>query len=240
LRCVVKPGRTAFKVTPKEGIDLGGLGAIRQLRAVTVVAILLSTGLVLRVLDETTVNLLPDLPGIAVLVVPVIALFELRRVLRTLALVARRRQFRTEYRMALDAPVALSVSGNPVPVIGQSRDISPSGLRLALPHGLDPGRTATATLTIPTVSGTAQPIRLELQVQSCRSEGASWTVGTQITDADPQHRRLLIEYCYVVSTGMRLRGEEPLPLPAPAELGVFSTRTPVDIRPAETGFANSG
>jgi len=101
LRCVVRPGRTTFRVTPKEGVDFGGLQALRQLRAVLIIAALLSGGLALRVLQDAGVHLLvlPGLRGIALWVVPLVGAFELRRVLRTLAILARRHQQRIEYRM---------------------------------------------------------------------------------------------------------------------------------------------
>ena len=63
LRCVVRPGRATFKVTPKEGVDLGGLAAIRQLSWVVAITALLAIGLVVRVLDEAGVPLVPNLPS---------------------------------------------------------------------------------------------------------------------------------------------------------------------------------
>ena len=44
LRCRSSPGHTAFKVTPKQGDDGGGLGAARKLRLVLLAAVVLAGG----------------------------------------------------------------------------------------------------------------------------------------------------------------------------------------------------
>jgi cellulose synthase (UDP-forming) len=217
LRCVVKPGRTVFRVTPKKSVDLGGAGAIRQLPFITAIALLLGVGLVLRVLDESGVNVLPDLHGIAIWVVPAVGLIELRRVLRTLALVTRRRQLRTEYRMPLDAPaVATAAGADGTVLVGRARDISPSGLGLELPAPLERGTAVHATVELPTLSGDPAPVTLELQIQSCRPVGDGWVVGTCVTGCEEAAARRVVEYCYVVCQERRLRGERPLALPRPA------------------------
>ena len=157
LRCVVKPGRTTFKVTPKEGVDLGGIDAVRQLPWIVAIAFVLAFGLIVRILDEAGVPLVPNLPGIAFWIVPVLGLFELRRVVRTLALVSRRRQRRVEYRMPLDAPV-VTTDRDGASAMGWTRDLCPSGLGLELPAALEPGTLVTATVPIPTLSGVPESV----------------------------------------------------------------------------------
>jgi cellulose synthase/poly-beta-1,6-N-acetylglucosamine synthase-like glycosyltransferase len=219
LRCVVKPGRTVFRVTPKEGVDLGGAGALRQLPIVMGVAALLGSGLVLRVLDESGVNVLPNLHGMALWVVPVVGAVELRRMLRTLALVSRRRQLRMEYRMPLDAPVIATAAGaEGTALVGRARDISPSGIGLELPAPLERGACASATVELPTLSGGTASVALELQVQSCRPVGDGWAAGTRIVGCDETDARRLVEYCYVVCQERRLRGARPVALPRPATI----------------------
>lgn len=112
LRCVVRPGRASFKVTPKEGIDRGGWAAIRQFRALNAFAVLLALGLILRGAGAVGAGVLPPLRGIAVWVVPLLAAMELRRVVRTLARVARRRQLRGEYRVPLSASAIVRLGGD--------------------------------------------------------------------------------------------------------------------------------
>ena len=83
LRCVVRPGKTAFKVTPKQGADGGGLEAVRKLHLVLFCTVLLAAGTLLRLLDLAGVGPLPDMPGIAAVIVPLLGLIELRRLLKT-------------------------------------------------------------------------------------------------------------------------------------------------------------
>lgn len=216
LRCVVRPGRTTFRVTPKEGVDFGGFGALRQLPAVLAIAALLCGGVLLRVLEDAgVVTFLPGLRGIALWIVPLVGLFELRRVLRTLMLVARRRQRRIEYRMPLDAPVRLT-SESGVQLTGSARDLSPSGFGLQLPAPLQTGARVAVTLRLPGIGGELAPVELDLQVQSCRGQGEAWIVGARITGADAAASRRLVEYCYVVHQAERLRaGGAPVALPRP-------------------------
>jgi cellulose synthase (UDP-forming) len=226
LRCAVRPGRTAFKVTPKEGVDHGGLDALRQLRAVVLIAVLLATGIVVRILEDAGVDLsLPSLHGLALWVVPLVGAFELRRVVRTLAIVARRRQLRIEYRMPLDAPAvaAPSTPGAPL-LIGHARDLSPSGLGLQLPAPVPVGSTATVSLHLPAISGEQVPISLDLTVQSCRPHGDAWAIGSLITGASEEAERRVVEYCYVVCPIDRLRGDgPPVALPTPVALPESTT-----------------
>ncbi|HEY2536094.1 MAG TPA: glycosyltransferase family 2 protein [Solirubrobacteraceae bacterium] len=217
LRCVVRPGRTTFKVTPKEGVDFGGLDALRQLPAVLAIATLLSCGVVLRVLQDAGVPLfLPSLRGIALWIVPLVGVFELRRVLRTLVIVARRRQQRVEYRMPLDAQAIAQAPDAQRPLLGRARDLSPSGVGLELPAPVAIGGALTATISLPGISGGIEPVALDLRVQSCRPQGDLWAIGTRIVDADAIAVRRMVEYCYVVYQAKRLRsGEAPVELPRP-------------------------
>ena len=63
LRCIFRPGRTAFKVTPKQGVDSGGIAAVRKLHLVVLAAVVLAGGTAMRLLDLAGVGPLPDLPG---------------------------------------------------------------------------------------------------------------------------------------------------------------------------------
>jgi cellulose synthase (UDP-forming) len=235
LRCVVRPGRTTFKVTPKEGVDFGGLDSLRQLPAVLLIAALLCGGVVLRVLDEAGVHLfLPSLRGIALWVVPLVGAFELRRVLRTLALIARRRQRRIEYRMPLDAPaIAVPRDAGAQPLIGRARDLSPSGLGLELPAPLALGAGVTATIQLPGIGGETAPVALDLTIQSCRAQGDAWVVGSRITGAGAEESRRVVEYCYVVHQAERLRaGGAPVPLPRPVAVAELPATALLGAQPA--------
>jgi cellulose synthase (UDP-forming) len=93
---------TTFKVTPKEGTSAGGLRALRPLRILNLLTILIITALVLRGIDAfTNLTLLPPLKGVAAIFIPIIALAELRRILRTYLFVVQHRQQRREFRFPI-------------------------------------------------------------------------------------------------------------------------------------------
>lgn len=216
LRCIVWPGRATFRVTPKEGIDVGGLHALRQLSWVIAIATVLCSGLIVRVLDDAGVPLVRNLPGISSWIVPLLALVELRRLLRTLAIVSRRRQRRVEYRMPIDAPVATSTREGE-PLFGWTRDLCPSGIGLELGAPVAPGTLLNATFALPVLAGSPRPIDLALVAQTCRPLplGTSWAIGTRIVGQDEATARRVIEYCYVICQVDRLRSGRQLALPAP-------------------------
>jgi hypothetical protein len=127
LRCALRPGRASFRVTPKEGVDPGGWQSLRQFRAVLVIAVLLSAGIVLRVIQDFGAGLLPSMPGFAAWFVPLLGALELRRVLRTLAVAGRRRQLRTEYRTPLETSAFVEPlqAAEPPLSLGRPRAVEP-------------------------------------------------------------------------------------------------------------------
>jgi cellulose synthase (UDP-forming) len=231
LRCIARPGRTRFKVTPKHGVDLGGWEAITRLHVVCVLTALMAVGLVVRVLDDSGVafGFLPRLHGIALWVIPVITVLELRRLARTLALVGTRRQLRAGYRVPLDAPLAFTISGAAAePMIGHGRDITPGGMSLELPEQVEPGTTGHVLLTLPSFAEDQSRVPLEIEVVSCRPGKDGAVVGARIVEADNTARHRILEYCFVIAPSRRLRGWQEPQLPEtvvqPLELtGTFAS-----------------
>lgn len=214
LRCAVRPGRARFVVTPKAGVDPGGWQALRQLRLVMLIGIVLAAALVLRLVDAVGADVLPDLRGTAAWLVPALGLVELRRVLRTLVLVARRRQLRVEYRVPLDAP-ALVLAPDGVAVAGRAVDLSPSGVGLELSTGLPAGTRATARIGLRDLDGEPVAVVVGLLITGSRPVDGAWVAGGRIVACDPQSARRIVEQCSIVSPRDRLRGPHPVALPAP-------------------------
>ncbi|MFN8163417.1 MAG: glycosyltransferase [Solirubrobacterales bacterium] len=212
LRCIVRPSRTAFKVTPKQGRDGGGLEAVRKLHLVLFCTVLLLTGTVMRLLDLAGIGPLPDLPGIAAIIVPLLGLVELRRLLRTLLAVGRRRQRRLVYRFEGDAEAqCFSPEGHtPARLV----DASASGLGLVAEAPLEIGARPAVLLDLADAGGRSHEVTAQLEVRSCREVDGSFLIGATIADIDPQARLQLMEWCYVVCSHERLRGRRPsLPTP---------------------------
>ncbi len=211
LRCVVRPGRASFRVTPKEGIDRGGWDALRQFRVLLACAALLTTGLLLRVATDAGAGLLPVMHGFAAWFVPLLGMVELRRVARTLTLVARRRQLRGEYRTELTAAAVIvpseeTADGEPS-LLGRMCDITTGGVGFELSRPLPVGTRASLTVQLPCATGEPAPTHLEVAVRSCKAYGQEWRIGAAIVGCDESDRRRVLSYCNVVWPYQRLRGE---------------------------------
>jgi cellulose synthase (UDP-forming) len=206
-RCAVWPAKTAFKVTPKQGTDPGGWQAVAKLRLVLLCAVVLAGGVALRFMDLFGPGPLPDLPGIAAVIVPVLGLIELRRVLRTLVLAGGRRQRRLVYRFEGDAAAHTLVRN--MPVLGRVVDASASGLGLVMESPLRVGTRPLLRLRLGDVTGELHDVPVQVEIRSCRQVGESHLVGVSIVDIAPDARMRLMEWCYVVCSHERLRGHRP-------------------------------
>ncbi|HET7509880.1 MAG TPA: glycosyltransferase [Solirubrobacterales bacterium] len=207
LRCAVRPGKTAFKVTPKQGRDGGGLDAVRKLHLVLFCTALLATGTVMRLLDLAGVGPLPDLPGIAAVVVPLLGLFELRRLLNTIFAVSKRRQRRLVYRFEGDA--AADVYSEDAHVPARLIDASAAGLGLVASAPIEVGSEPAVLLRLTDAAGETHEVAAKVEVRTCRQSGESFLVGATIAEIDPEARLRLMEWCYVVCSHERLRGHRP-------------------------------
>jgi cellulose synthase (UDP-forming) len=226
LRCVLRPGRTAFEVTPKRGGDGGGLAAVRKLHLVVLAGVVLAGGTVLRLLDLAGVGPLPDLPGIAAIVVPLLGLIELRRVLRTLLTVGRRHQRRQVYRFEGDAPAHCFTDGGHV--AGHLVDASAVGVGLVLDAPLETGTRPAVLLELEDAGGESHEVAAQVEVRSCREASGRWLVGATVEEIDPASRMRLMEWCYVVCNHEQLRGHRPAATASGGETIVL----PLDTRPA--------
>jgi cellulose synthase (UDP-forming) len=212
LRCAVRPGRTAFKVTPKQGRDGGGLDAMRKLHLVIFCTVLLATGTLLRLLDLAGVGPLPDMPGIAAVIVPLLGLIELRRLGKTLWTVGRRRQRRLVYRFEGDAEANCFSADSHVPA--RLVDASASGVGLVAAAPLAVGSRPAVLLKLDDAGGKPHEVSVQVEVRTCREVEGRFLIGATIADIDPDARLRLMEWCYVVCSHERLRGHRPTaPLP---------------------------
>ena len=212
LRCIVRPGKTAFKVTPKQGRDGGGLAAVRKLHLVVFCAVLLATGTLLRLLDLAGIGPLHDMPGIAAWIVPLLGLIELRRLGKTMWTVGRRRQRRLVYRFEGDADADCITEDGPVPA--RLVDASASGVGLVSKAPLTVGSCPAVLLKLDDAGGEHHEVAAQVEIRTCREADGRFLIGATIVDIDPDSRLRLMEWCYVVCSHERLRGRRPS-APAP-------------------------
>jgi cellulose synthase (UDP-forming) len=211
LRCIVRPSKTAFKVTPKQGNDSGGLAAIRKLHLVLFCTALVGIGTIMRLLDLAGVGPLPDMPGIAMVIVPALGLFELRRLLKTTYAVGRRRQRRLVYRFEGDAEANCYSDDEHTPA--RLVDASAAGLGLVAAAPLQIGDRPAVLLNLEDAGGECRQVAAQVEIRSCREVDGSFLVGATIVDIDPDSRLRLMEWCYVVCSHERLRGHRPAAIP---------------------------
>jgi cellulose synthase (UDP-forming) len=235
LRCAVRPGRTKFKVTPKQGRDGGGLQALRKLHLVIFCTVLLAVGTAMRLLDLVGVGPLPDLPGIAAVVVPLLGLYELRRLVATSMAVARRRQRRLVYRFEGDAEAHLYSPGAHTPA--RLVDASAAGVGLVAEAPLELGSEPAVLLQLADARGELHEVAAKVEVRTCRETEGKFLVGATILEIDPEARLRLMEWCYVVCTHQRLRGHRPATRVADEEaiviaLDDYRAPEPVPLRPS--------
>ena len=228
LRCAVRPGRTAFKVTPKQGSDSGGLAAMRKLHLVIACGVLIAGGTVLRLLDLAGAGPLPDLPGVAAVIVPLLGLIELRRILRTLGAVGRRRQRRLVYRFEGEAPAHCFWENSHIG--GQLVDASAAGIGLVTDAPLEVGSHPAVLLELSDAAGATHEVAAQVEVRSCREDDGRFLIGATIADMDSASRMLLMEWCYVVCSHERLRGRRPAaPVPDGGPIVVPLHPTPARV-----------
>jgi cellulose synthase (UDP-forming) len=218
LRCAILPARTAFKVTPKEGVDLGGRQALAKLKLACLLAAVLTAGIVMRVLDLWGVGPLPDLPPIAQAIIPLLALVELRRILRTLVLVAGRRQRRLIYRFEGDAPALCLTPGGSIP--GRLLDANATGLGLLVTAPLEVGARVPIRLQLEDSEGEPRDVHVVAEVRSCRPGEDGFVLGTRVVELEPQARVALMEWCYVVCSHQEVRGTRPGTRPRVVPIGL--------------------
>ncbi|MGA9875446.1 MAG: glycosyltransferase family 2 protein [Solirubrobacteraceae bacterium] len=237
LRCILRPGRANFRVTPKEGIDHGGWEAVRQFRLLLACAALLATGLLLRIAQDAGAGLLPAMQGFAAWFVPLLGLIELRRVIRTLVLVARRRQLRGDYRTQLTAAAVIvpsdEVSEDGPSLLGRMCDITPAGVGFEMSRPLSSGTRATLTVQLPGVTGEPTPVCLDVEVRSCLAHDRDWRIGASIVGCEEDDRRRVLAYCNVVWPYQRLRGAIEATQPAAGTIAE-ETASAIQMRLAST------
>jgi hypothetical protein len=215
LRCAILPARTKFKVTPKQGNDRGGWNSLRKLHLVLFCIVLVAGGTLLRLLDLAGAGPLPDLPGIAAVIVPLLGLYELRRLLATAAAVGRRRQRRLVYRFEGDAAAHCYEPDAYTPA--RLVDASASGLGLVAEGPIAPGARPAVLLALEDSTGGRREIAAQVEVRSCREADGRYLVGATILDIDAESRLALMEWCYVVCSHERLRGHRPAGAPPVSE-----------------------
>jgi cellulose synthase (UDP-forming) len=196
---LVHPFRTAFNVTPKDGVDEGGWHAARQLRLVLAVAGVLVATVIARGLALAGLVALPPLHGLAAAAGLAFAAWEIVLVTAALMRVTRRHQLRRHYRVPVE--VAGVVDGTMVRVV----DLTPGGAGLIGPRPAEVGSEVALHLGLPTMDGGLRDVRVTYSVCSTRpAKGLGWRMGGTLVPVTEADGEALIEHCHVVTSRTRL------------------------------------
>jgi len=196
-----------FQVTPKEGIDTGGLRVLRQLGLLTTVGLVLAGVWALRVLAWAGVVALTPMPAFALAVVVALGVWELACIAKVLVPLVRRRQRRTRFRTPVD--MRARIGGTTVGI--DVRDLTPAGLGFDSPVACRPFSRLDVVTRLPDRDGALHDTSMTLEVRSCRRAATSgqFRIGGRFVDLDPTTQVRLVECCDVVLASEHIEGEAP-------------------------------
>lgn len=230
IAALLRRGAGQFKVTPKYGVDQGGVRIVGMVRLLTTIGVTLALACLLRVLDVAGVVDLPSLPGFATGVVIALGVWELYCIANAVVPMVRRRQLRVRFRTPL--LMSARIAGTTIRV--QLHDLTPEGLGFESAGPYAVGTRFDLLTRIPDVGSVLDDITLPVEVQSCTppSDAATHRVGCRIVELDQVTRHRLVEYCDVVLATQRLAGSR-----APA--GLSTRPATVDVPAPVSGSAAS-
>jgi len=213
----------AFRVTPKEGVDDGGLQVLRMLKLVTAAFALLLTAWLVSVGSWLGVLDAPAMPELARIVTLLLGVWELGCIAAVVGTLVRRRQVRSQYRF----PVRLRARIASTPTIVSLLDLTPDGLAFESPVGLEQGARFSLLTRVHDASDTIRGLTLRTEVTSCRlnDDGVKYRVGCRLDPTDTETRALLVEYCFVV-------------LPEQQHHGILDRGPTVEVQSAAPTFAS--
>jgi cellulose synthase (UDP-forming) len=221
---ILHPIKTSFNVTPKDGVDDGGWAALKQLRVVLALEIVVLVAVVARLLTIVGLVHLPSLGGVAEGSGIFFGVWQLTLMGSSLWIVTRRHQIRHHYRVAVE--IAGVLNGGVVRVV----DVTPKGAGVIAPQPIEVGSEAELELNLPVVYGANRNIRVRLNVRSCWQEkDQSWRMGGTLVPLTDWDDEVLIEHCHVVSTRRRLIASGRL-LQGAADVPLVRAANPADTR----------
>jgi cellulose synthase (UDP-forming) len=193
------PAMGGFKVTPKVGVDPGGVNVLRRLPLLSLGIAGLVACLAARVLATVGWTELPSMPAFALAATLVIGAFEATVVLTVLRALAGHRQRRSEYRVAVEVPAR--IGGDVAEVV----DLTPGGAGALVDSALPAGGALTLEISLPGLDGEPVAVKTRCRVRSCRRlDDGEYLLGLQFTRVSDEALRRLTEYCRVTLPTRRL------------------------------------
>ncbi len=202
---------TTFHVTPKDGIDEGGLSVLRELRLMTIVLCALAAAWVVRILGALGVIAVGTMPDLALAILLALGAWEVGCIVVVLGGLVRRRQLRTTYRLPVELRARIANTQTVVPLL----DLTPDGVAFRTPVALEPGSRVVLLTRLTDARGERHDVTLPAVVRRVRHVDDGFRVGARLDGVDDATHHLLVEYCFVVaSTQRHRRFEVPVDVPA--------------------------
>jgi cellulose synthase (UDP-forming) len=193
-----------FKVTPKEGIDTGGLRVLRMEGLLSAVGIALLAAWILRMLQVVDVLDIPAMPTFATVVVIALGVWELFSIGRAVTPLVQRRQVRARYRTEVSMQGRIAGTRHLVDVV----DLSVDGIAFETTALIPVGGTINLLTRLPDVGGTMHDMTLPLEVRAIRrARNHRIRVGCRFRELNDGTRRRLVEFCDVIVPLRRLDPE---------------------------------
>ena len=185
-----------FHVTPKEGIDPGGLRVLRMLPLVTVFGLALAAAVLARIGALFGIVPLPHMPAFAEAVTVVLGVWEFTCIAAVLVVLVRRKQLRMSYRFGVNLKARVDGTSAIVSVT----DLSLDGVAFTAPVHVPPGKRITLLTRVPDAWGCLSDLELPVEVRSSRYDEAEsvYRVGSRLLPVEDAAKLLLLEYCFVV------------------------------------------
>jgi len=222
-----RPG--AFKVTPKSGVERGGLSALRSLGLVTSLCLTLATALTLRIASALGIVALPDMPTFAFMITVALGVWELGCIMFVLGGVMRRRQLRSQYRFPVELRARIARTASVVRIL----DVNSDGLAFLSPIAPPDGQRLGLLTRVPDTTGALQDVELPVTVISSRRfDRRHYRVGCRFVDLSERARALIEGYCFVVQPSQQLGSiaEPTIPTQDPAGITALQARDAVAPR----------
>ncbi len=174
-----------FQVTPKEGVDEGGVRVLALLGLCTTIGVVLAVAWVLRILTIAGVIGLPALPSGAEAIIVALGVWELFCFARTLVPLVGRRQRRSRYRTGVR--MRARIEGTTVRV--DAVDITPDGIAVDVAEPVPVGTHLALLSRFPDAEGRLRDIRLPVEVRSCAPTDDHARLGCRFVDLDAPDAR---------------------------------------------------
>ena len=193
------PAVGGFRVTPKVGVDPGGIAVIRRLPLLSLGLAVLLACFTARALAAAGFADLPSMPTFALVATLAIGLFEATVITLVLRSLAGHRQRRSSYRVGVEMPA--TIGRTPATVV----DLTPGGAGVIASEARAPGGAATLAVSVPGLGGQSEWVEVRCRIRSCRkvAEG-EYLLGAQFVDPPEDALCRITRYCRVTLPSQRL------------------------------------